>query len=73
MALLTVLGMKLIWRADTRGIGSLKLLMWAYLAALLAYVGAWAYTGAEGSMLGYGLMVSATAVALWLRAFVWRA
>jgi hypothetical protein len=49
----------------------LTLGVWAYLAALLAYVGTWAYTGVEGLMWGNVLTVTATAVAVWLRAFLW--
>lgn len=49
----------------------LTLGVWAYLAALLAYVGTWVYTGIEGLMWGNALTVTATAVAVWLRAFMW--
>ena len=73
VALLSVLGMKLLWRADTQAVSGRTLLWWAYLAALSAHAGAWAYTGAEGSMLGYALMAAAIAGALWLRGFIWRA
>jgi hypothetical protein len=45
--------------------------LWAYLAALLAYVGTWAYNGVEGSMWGNAFTVTATALAIWLRAFLW--
>jgi hypothetical protein len=68
---LSVLAVKLLWRQQTRGIRVLTLGVWAYLAALLAYVGTWAYTGVEGLMWGNALTVTATAVAVWLRAFLW--
>ncbi|NBQ91290.1 MAG: hypothetical protein EBS47_11230 [Betaproteobacteria bacterium] len=71
VALLSVLGLKLLWRGPTVGRGWAALLPWAYLAALAAHVGAWAYWGAEGTMAGYGLMVLSTALALWVRAFMW--
>lgn len=73
VALLSVVGFKLFWRAQAPGTSTAALLVWSYLAALLAYAGAWAYTGAEGSMLGYALMVASIAVALWLRGFILRA
>jgi hypothetical protein len=38
---------------------------------MAAHLGMWSYMGAEGSMLGYSLMVTAGAVGLWLRVFIW--
>ena len=69
VAALAVAGLKWLWRHDTSHLGWIHLLGWAYGAALTAYGGAWTYLGAEGTMVGYALMVGATAVALWLRAF----
>jgi hypothetical protein len=68
---LSVLAVKLLWRGQTQGTRALSLWLWAYLAALLAYVGTWAYNGVEGSMWGNALTVTATALAIWLRAFLW--
>ncbi len=72
VALLSVWAVKLMWRRELAGrVGASTLLGWAYLAALLAHVGAWAYSGVEGSQWGYAGTVVATAVSLWFRAFGW--
>ena len=70
LALLSAVAVKLLWRQAAAGFSVLSLLIWAYAAAVSGHVAAWAWTGAEGSMTGYGLMVAATAVALWLRLFI---
>jgi hypothetical protein len=72
VAVLSVLAVKLVWRRSLAHHACARaLLLWAYTAALAAHAAAWAYTGVEGSMLGYAGMVVATAWALWLRAFAW--
>lgn len=68
---LSVLALKLLWRMPTNGTGWLKLWLWGYSGALLAYIGAWSFWGMEGTMWGHALTVTATALALWLRAFLW--
>ena len=70
LALLSAVAAKLLWRRCAAGVSMLSLMGWAYGAALAGHIVAWAWTGAEGSMAGYGLMVVATAGALWLRLFV---
>ncbi len=70
VAVLAVGGLKVMWHRDTAHLGWFSLVLWAYGSALAAYGGAWAYLGAEGTMVGYALMVGATALALWLRAFI---
>ena len=70
VALITVLLVKLLWRSASAHRSGLGLLAAAYSAALVAHLGAWAWTGVEGTMLGYGLMVAATAAVLWWRIFL---
>ncbi len=74
VAVLSVLALWLLWRRSVaRRASAVALFLWAYMAGLAAHAAAWAYTGVEGSMLGYAGMVVATACALWLRAFAWSA
>lgn len=65
--------LKLLWRHASTGRSWLGLTLWGYSAALVAHLGVWAYTGIEGTMTGYALMVAACALALWARAFLWSA
>lgn len=74
VAVLSVLALWLLWRRSVaRRATAPTLFLWAYTAALAAHACAWAYTGVEGSTLGYAGMVVATACTLWLRAFAWPA
>lgn len=70
LAALSVAAVKLLWRQASAGRPWTVLLLWAYLPAVVAHLGAWSYVGAEGSMLGYALMVAACSVGLWLRVFI---
>jgi hypothetical protein len=44
----------------------------AYAASSLAYLGTWLWQGTEGTMSGYGMMVAACALAIWVRTLVGR-
>jgi hypothetical protein len=70
LALLASALVRLLWWRATTHCTLTSLFLWAYPAALIAHLAAWALTGAEGSMAGYGAMIAATAIALWWRAFL---
>jgi hypothetical protein len=70
LAVLSTAAVKLLWRQATAGRLWPGLFLWAYLPAVVAHLGTWSYVGAEGSMMGYVLMVAACSVGLWLRVFI---
>lgn len=61
---------RLVFAPAAAGGSLIRLWAWASAAAIAAHVGAWWWMGAEGSMIGYGLMVLATTVVLWWRLFL---
>ncbi len=69
VAAFSALGARLLWRSSAAACGLLSLLGWAYMPAVVAHAVAWAVVGAEGTMIGYAVMVSATALGLWCRLF----
>ena len=70
IALIASAAVRLIWRHASAHRSFPGLAAVSYVAAATAHFGAWAWTGVEGSMLGYGLIVAATALALWWRVFL---
>ena len=71
VSVLAVWSVKALWRRLGPRHRAMTLLGWTYAAGLLAYIGAWSAAGAEGTMWGYGAMVVAVALALWVRMFLW--
>jgi hypothetical protein len=63
---------KVLWRRELAGRPWLGLAIVASATALAAHLGAWAITGREGSMAGYGAMVMSTALSLWVLGFLRR-
>ncbi len=58
-----------LWRRELGGVGTLRLWLWAGLAAAGASILGLIVFGHDGKMLTYGAMVAASATALWWRAF----
>jgi hypothetical protein len=56
---------KLVWRRGLRGVSFARLALWAIGAGALAMIVSLALFGHDGRMAGYGLLMLATAVALW--------
>jgi hypothetical protein len=73
VALFASCAVKGLWYRQTAGTAWWAMTMWAYVPGLVAYIGAWAYAGVEGTMLGYALLVGAAALGLWAKAFLWPA
>lgn len=71
LAALSAAIVKVLWRQATTRRPLVVLFLWSYLPAMAAHLGMWSYMGSEGSLLGYSLMVTAGAVGLWLRVFIW--
>lgn len=69
VALLSVVGVKLLWRRASAHRSWKDLAFWAGGGALVAHLGAWHLMGAEGTMAGYLALVAAVATALWVRVF----
>lgn len=72
VALLTTALAKLVWRRDLAQVRWQRLLAWSTGAGALALVGGLVAFGRDGRMATYGALVVATALALWLAAFVRR-
>ena len=72
LAALSAAMAKALWRRELAGRSWWTLSSVSSAAALIAHLGAWAFTGREGSMLGYGAMVAATALSLWALGFLRR-
>lgn len=70
VALLASGSAKLLWRREAAHCSWWKLCTWAYIPGFLAYLGLWAWEGAEGSIKAYACMVSTMGLALWWRLFV---
>ena len=66
---LGALGAKLAWRAELRGCSWARLARWATLAGAAALLAGLALFGRDGRMATYGLLVCASAVALWWAGF----
>lgn len=60
---------KLVWRRDLAASGWLWLCSWAIAGGVLALLGGLVVTGRDGTMAGYGAMVGAIALAIWLAGF----
>jgi hypothetical protein len=56
---------KLLWRAELRRIGWLRLLVWTAAAGSLALLGGLLLLGRDGRIASYGTMVVAAALVLW--------
>jgi hypothetical protein len=69
-ALLAAGGAKLLWRAELRRIGWLRLACWPAVAGAATLLGGLAVFGRDGRMATYGLMLLACAVTLWWAGFV---
>jgi len=64
---------KLLWRRELGAVSWWRLAGWCGVAAAVAGAAGAAWTGHDGSMLGYGAMVVALAAATWLVGFApWR-
>ena len=61
---------KLLWRAELRRIGWLRLARWPVAAGALALAAGLVIFGRDGRMATYGLMLLACALALWWAGFV---
>jgi hypothetical protein len=60
---------KLLWRRELAAVGMGQLTAWCTLAALVAGLAGFAWTGHDGAMQTYGAIVAALAVTTWLVAF----
>ena len=56
---------KLVWRRGLRSVGYRRLALWAVAAGALALVAGLALFGRDGRMATYGMLIVATALALW--------
>ena len=56
---------KLLWRAELRRIGWLRLVAWTAAAGSLALLGGLLLLGRDGRIASYGAMVGASALVLW--------
>jgi hypothetical protein len=72
VALLTTALAKLVWRRELAQASWRRLLGWSAGAGALALFGGMVLFGRDGRMATYGALVVATALALWLAAFVRR-
>lgn len=73
VALIAALATKLLWRAELRSVGFLRLWGWASVAAVVVSISGLVVFGRDGKMATYAAMVVACAVGLWLAGFVRRA
>ena len=63
---------KLLWRQGLSGVPWLRLVSWTAAAGIGASIAALVVIGRDGTMAGYGLLVAASAVALWWAGFMRR-
>ena len=63
---------KLVYRRELGAVAWRPLLLWSCAAGAVALVGGLVAFGRDGRMATYGLLVAATALALWWRGFVRR-
>ena len=63
---------KLAWRRELAGARWTRLAAWACGAGIVASVTALLVFGRDGTVAGYALLVTASALALWWRGFVRR-
>lgn len=73
VALFAALATKLLWAAELRSVGFLRLWGWASAATVAVSIGGLVVLGRDGMMATYAAMVAACALALWLAGFVRRA
>lgn len=72
VAVVTALLAKLLWRRQLAGAGLGRLVAWSSGAGAVALVAGLVAFGRDGRMGTYGLLVAATAVALWWAGFMRR-
>lgn len=70
VGLLAAALVKLAWRRELAGTRWARLAAWACGAGVAASVAALVIFGRDGTVAGYALLVAASALALWWRAFV---
>jgi hypothetical protein len=56
---------KLLWWRDLKGVSPWRMAAWAVLASSLVLVVGLVWTGHDGKMVTYGVMVLTSALALW--------
>jgi hypothetical protein len=65
VALIAALLSKLLWRGQLKGVGLMRLVLWAALAGAAVLVAGLVVFGHDGKMATYGSMVLACAFGLW--------
>jgi hypothetical protein len=56
---------KLLWWRDLKGVSPWRMAAWAVVASSLALIAGLLWTGHDGKMVTYGVMVLTCALALW--------
>ena len=69
VALLSASLVKLLWRRELAVVAWRRLFVWALLVGIVSLVAGLVAFGRDGKMASYGLLVAATALALWWVAF----
>lgn len=72
VALIATLMAKGLWRRELAGVAWHRLAAWAALAGALALLAGLVTFGRDGKMASYGLLVAASALALWWAGFLRR-
>jgi hypothetical protein len=72
VAVVTAVLAKLLWRRQLAGAGLARLVAWSAVAGAAALLAGLVVFGRDGRMATYGLLVAATAVALWWAGFMRR-
>ena len=72
VAAITTLLARLLWRRQLAGAGLMRLMAWSAGAGVAALLAGLVAFGRDGRMGTYGLLVAATAVALWWAGFMRR-
>jgi hypothetical protein len=66
---LAALGAKMVWRLELKPVRWRRLAGWASVAGVLATIGGLVAFGRDGRMATYGMVVAASAAALWWAGF----